>query len=251
MTAPAIGPTLGDTFAVTGALPNPRIDLYRGSVLVATNTNWASALSPGRATQAALLSGAFPLRSTVADSAVRMTLAPGAYTAIVSGVAGSTGVAIMEVFEVDGFTVPLINIATRGKVLTGADVMIGGFIIQGSGPGALGQNGSGLGFQGIPNSVAVKFSVFQYAGDPSGNTTGVFTNGQNPVGGVNLNGTGINLNAAKQNPGFKAQNNTLAVYTNTYEIAKFAARLDYEHAVAAAQPQPSFTAAAPVASPGA
>jgi len=57
-------------------------------------------------------------------------------------------------------------------------------------------------------------------------------------------GTGINLTAAKQAPGFKAQNNTLAVYVNTYEIAKFAARLDYEHAVAASQPQPTFTAAA-------
>jgi hypothetical protein len=57
-------------------------------------------------------------------------------------------------------------------------------------------------------------------------------------------GTGITLDAAKQNPGFKAQNNTLAVYVNTYEIAKFAARLDYEHAVAAAQPQPAFSAAA-------
>ena len=65
-------------------------------------------------------------------------------------------------------------------------------------------------------------------------------------------GTGINLTAAKQNPGFKAQNNTLAVYVNTYEIAKFSARLDYEHAVAAAQPQPSFTAAAaaPATPPG-
>ncbi len=46
-------------------------------------------------------------------------------------------------------------------------------------------------------------------------------------------GAGISLTAAKQAPGFKAQNNTLAVYTNQYEIAKFAARLDYEHAVAA------------------
>jgi hypothetical protein len=57
-------------------------------------------------------------------------------------------------------------------------------------------------------------------------------------------GTGITLNAAKQVPGFKAQNNTLAVYVNPYEIAKFAARLDYEHGVAASQPQPTFTAAA-------
>src|SRR5579863_9728798 len=58
-------------------------------------------------------------------------------------------------------------------------------------------------------------------------------------------GTGISLTAAKQAPGFKAQNNTLTVYVNPYEIAKFAARLDYEHAVAAAQKQPSLSAAAP------
>ncbi len=51
-------------------------------------------------------------------------------------------------------------------------------------------------------------------------------------------GTGISLTAAEQAPGFRAQNNTLAVYVNPYEIAKFAARLDYEHAVAAAQRQP-------------
>lgn len=48
-------------------------------------------------------------------------------------------------------------------------------------------------------------------------------------------GTGIVLGGAQQNPGFKAQNNTLVVYTNPYEVAKFTARLDYEHAVAADQ----------------
>jgi len=62
-------------------------------------------------------------------------------------------------------------------------------------------------------------------------------------------GTGISLTAAKQAPGFKAQNNTLAVYVNPYEIAKFAARLDYEHAVAAAQKQPVIAAAAAPATP--
>lgn len=50
-------------------------------------------------------------------------------------------------------------------------------------------------------------------------------------------GTGISLGAATQKPGFKAQNNTLAVYVNAYEIAKFSARLDYEHGVAAHQMQ--------------
>jgi hypothetical protein len=62
-------------------------------------------------------------------------------------------------------------------------------------------------------------------------------------------GTGISLDAAKQSPGFKAQNNTLAVYVNAYEIAKFAARLDYEHAVAADQPQPSFPTTPTTATP--
>ena len=62
-------------------------------------------------------------------------------------------------------------------------------------------------------------------------------------------GTGITLNAAKQAPGFKAQNNTLAVYVNPYEIAKFAARLDYEHGVAHSQNQPTFTAAPGPAAP--
>jgi hypothetical protein len=57
-------------------------------------------------------------------------------------------------------------------------------------------------------------------------------------------GAGISLTAAKQAPGFKAQNNTLAVYMNLYEIAKFAARLDYEHSVAASQPQPNLSAPA-------
>jgi hypothetical protein len=50
-------------------------------------------------------------------------------------------------------------------------------------------------------------------------------------------GTGISMNAAKQQPGFKAQNNTLAVYGNPYEIAKFSARLDYEHGIAVHQSQ--------------
>jgi hypothetical protein len=49
-------------------------------------------------------------------------------------------------------------------------------------------------------------------------------------------GEGIVLKGA-QGTGFKAQNNTLSVYTNRTEIAKFAARLAYEHGVAAAQQQ--------------
>ena len=63
-------------------------------------------------------------------------------------------------------------------------------------------------------------------------------------------GEGISLTAAAQHPGFKAQNNTLAVYVNTYEIAKFSARLDYEHAVATQQAAPASSASSASKRPG-
>ena len=61
------------------------------------------------------------------------TLPPGPYTAVVSGVGGVTGVGLVEVYEVDQPDTPLINISTRGLVGTNFDVMIGGFVVQGSG----------------------------------------------------------------------------------------------------------------------
>ena len=83
------------------------------------------------------------------------------------------------------------------RVHEGSDPRADGFtfILQAVGPQAVGLNGSGLGYQGIASSVAIKFSFFKYASDPSGNTTGLYTNGQAPSGGINLDGTGINLNS--------------------------------------------------------
>ena len=86
----------------------------------------------------------------------------------------------------------------RVRVHEGSDPRADGFtfILQGISPTALGQNGSGLGYQGIASSVAIKFGIFQESSaDPSGNTTGLFANGQNPAGGINLDGSGINLNS--------------------------------------------------------
>src|SRR5262249_12861849 len=45
-----------------------------------------------------------------------------------------SGTGIFEVFEIDGADVPLLNVSTRGQVRTGNDVMIAGFVIQGSAP---------------------------------------------------------------------------------------------------------------------
>jgi hypothetical protein len=125
----ATGPSLTQ-FGITNALANPTLSLVRSSdqAVLATNDDWQTA-----ANQADLLAAGFAPSNTL-EAALLVDLAPGAYTAIVSGAGGGTGVAVIGVYEVDHPETPLINISTRGRVLTGNDVMIGGFIIQGSGP---------------------------------------------------------------------------------------------------------------------
>jgi hypothetical protein len=67
------------------------------------------------------------------ESALLVTLDPGAYTAIVSGANDGTGIALVEAYDLDRTTdAKLANISTRGFVQTGDNVMIGGFIILGS-----------------------------------------------------------------------------------------------------------------------
>jgi hypothetical protein len=65
-------------------------------------------------------------------------LEPGAYTAVVSGSPGGTGVALVEVFDVDPTEQPrLVNLSTRGYVGNAEDVMIAGFVLNGSRPASV------------------------------------------------------------------------------------------------------------------
>jgi hypothetical protein len=75
---------------------------------------------------------AFPLDS--ADSALLVSLPPGAYTAQIVGLDGSTGIALAEVYEVVAADPELVNISTRAFVSTGSNVEIGGFVVTGSQP---------------------------------------------------------------------------------------------------------------------
>ncbi len=145
----ARGPSL-TALGVPGALANPVLNLYSGQTVIASNDDWQTA------SNAATLQASGFAPSNAQEAAVYMTLSPGPYTAIVSGVGGTTGVGIIEVFEVDALTTPLINIATRGQVLTGDNVMIGGFIIQGSGPQTVvvRARGPSLTAAGVPNALA-------------------------------------------------------------------------------------------------
>ncbi len=103
-----IGPALAG-FGVTGALNDSVLTIYRGDAAVAQNNDWgtpqavAGGAAPASAAEiaaAASATGAFALPANSRDAAVVVTLAPGAYSAVVSGAANTTGAGLVEVYEV-------------------------------------------------------------------------------------------------------------------------------------------------------
>ena len=123
----AIGPSLA-AFGVVNPLADPMLELHASDgSLITTNDNWkdtdeldieATGLAP----------------TNDLESAIVSTLDPGSYTAIVSGKNGTTGVGLVEGYDVDqSANSQLANISTRGFVETGSNVMIGGFILGGGG----------------------------------------------------------------------------------------------------------------------
>jgi hypothetical protein len=89
-----VGPSLGK-FGIQQPLMNPRLQVFSGPTLIAENDNWQSD-SRSAALQTLGLAPSDP-----AESALLYTLAPGAYTVILSGVNNTTGVALVEAYEMD------------------------------------------------------------------------------------------------------------------------------------------------------
>lgn len=96
-----VGPTLGN-FGLSGGLSDPTMTIYNGAgQAILTNDNWnddtAAAAEVRTATSR---SGAFTLPESSKDSAILTTLDPGVYTIHVSGAGGSSGVSLIEVYEI-------------------------------------------------------------------------------------------------------------------------------------------------------
>jgi hypothetical protein len=122
----AIGPSLTGA-GVIGAMANPTLELHDSAgATIATNDNWQT----GAQTSEISASGLAPRNPL--ESAIVATLQPGSYTAIVRGVNNTTGIALVEGYELDSTTTRLVNISARGHVGVGNDVLIGGFIVTGS-----------------------------------------------------------------------------------------------------------------------
>jgi hypothetical protein len=133
----AIGPELAQ-YGVPNPLFNPTLELHDGTgALIASNDNWRQTIIGGIITsnqvQDIRSSGHAPTDGR--ESAIIAELPAGNYTAIIRGVNDSMGVALVEAYDLSpDSNSTLGNISTRSFVQTGDNVMIGGFIVQGTQP---------------------------------------------------------------------------------------------------------------------
>ncbi|PYJ12130.1 MAG: hypothetical protein DMF06_00560 [Verrucomicrobia bacterium] len=141
---------IGPSLAVPGALADPVIEVHGPSgQLLGTNDNWRDAATR----QQIIGSGLAPTHEL--ESALWGIILPGAYTVIVGGNNGSTGVGLFEVYDLDQTAESkLANVSTRGFVGNGDDVMIVGAIVVGSAPRVLFRAiGPALTDVGVPNAL--------------------------------------------------------------------------------------------------
>ena len=149
-----IGPSLAN-FGVAGTIPDPFLELHNPDGSVVTNDNWQEA------SNAADIPAGFAPGNNL-ESAIYTTLSPGAYTAIVKGAHDEFGIGLAEVYDFDtASTAKLSNIATRGFVNTGDNVMIGGFIVGGTEPAkilvrAIGPSLTQFGLQGALQATTLE-----------------------------------------------------------------------------------------------
>jgi N-acetylneuraminic acid mutarotase len=157
----AIGPEL-TRYGVPDPLFNPTLELHDGTgALIASNDNWVTTIIGGIITsnQVAEIRDSGHAPTDGRESAIIADLPVGNYTAIVRGVNNMTGVALVEVYDLNTAASSILaNISTRSFVQTGDNVMIGGFIVQGTTPKrviirAIGPELSGPPFN-IPNALA-------------------------------------------------------------------------------------------------
>lgn len=121
----ALGPSLSNA-GVQGVLLDPTLALHDSSGnLLLGNDNWKDTQQ-----QAIQNTGLAPRDDR--ESSILTSLAPGNYTAIVSGKNNTGGIGLVEVYEMQQPGPRLMNISTRGFVGTGGNVMIGGLILTGT-----------------------------------------------------------------------------------------------------------------------
>ena len=139
---------LGPTLPVVENLADPTVQLFDASGgQAAGNDNWRDAQEDG------LASAGIPPRNDH-ESALLMNLEPGAYTVVLAGRGQTSGVGLVEVYDLDlGADSKLANISTRGVVGQNDDVLIGGTIVLGSGSTNVLFRALGPSLSNVPNAL--------------------------------------------------------------------------------------------------
>ena len=149
----AMGPSLTQV-GVPGALADPVLELHGPSPFVTiTDDNWRD--DPVQ--EAAIIATGIPPGNDL-EAAIDATLNPGSYTAVVSGKNNTSGIALVEVYDLDqGADSKLANISTRAFVGTSDNIVIAGFMLGGEGgdDGIVVRGiGPSLTSAGVPNALA-------------------------------------------------------------------------------------------------
>jgi hypothetical protein len=155
-----IGPSLKiNGVPLSGRLADPFLELHdeKSGLTVETNDNWKINDQTGQSQQATVEATTVPPTDDL-ESAIVRTLTPGPYTAVLRGVNNSTGIGVVEVYDLDqAADSEMANISTRGFVDIGDNVMIGGFILGNSSQGSkilVRGIGPSLAALGISNALA-------------------------------------------------------------------------------------------------
>ncbi len=142
----AVGPTLSSLGVTAPVVPNPTLVLKRldssitpaAYVDLAANDDWQGNANAAEIASVGASLGAFDFKDPK-ESALLVDLAPGQYTAIAGDKTGTSGIAIVELYDADTGTpsAKLVNISNRGFCGVGDEVMIPGLVISSEGPKTL------------------------------------------------------------------------------------------------------------------
>jgi hypothetical protein len=124
-----IGPSLSPYFPAGTVLADPSLELFNSSgVVIWSNNNWQDS-------QAAEISATGLAPSNGYESAIKMSLPPGAYTAVLTGLGGGTGIGVIEVYDItpSNNSIRLMNISSRAHSENFYGKQTIGMILQGNG----------------------------------------------------------------------------------------------------------------------
>jgi hypothetical protein len=151
-----IGPSLGGI--IPGAMADPTLELRdMTGALIGSNDNWRTTQTGGVVTgdQVAAIQASGLAPTNDAEAAIIATLPPSNYTAVLRGANNTTGIAVVEGYDLSQASGKVGDVSTRGFVQTGDGAMIGGFIVGNQATQIVVRAiGPSLGAVGVPTPLA-------------------------------------------------------------------------------------------------